>query len=101
MSRSQEVFTPPSAPTVARCVVDARSSIPSGQFLSQTHCVDWLLDCYNAAVRPSVRAVITEKLAEISHVGLVAVAAFTQMLDHIQLALQVDAAFDHLEIGSR
>lgn len=99
MNRSPDVFTPPSAPTVAACVADARSTTPTEGYLSQKHCVDWLLDCYNAAVRPSVRAIVTEKLAEISHVGLVAADAFAQMLDHVQLALQVDAVFDHLEIG--
>ena len=99
MNRSPEVFTPPTIPTVAACVADARSSLPVEGYVSQKHCVDWLLDCYNAAVRPSVRAIVAEKLAEISHVRLVAAEAFAQALDHVQLALQVDAAFDHLEVG--
>jgi hypothetical protein len=94
------MFTPPATSTVAGCVADARSSAGDDAYLSQTHCVDWLLDCYNAAVRPSVRAVLVEKLTEFSHVNLLTATEFTGALDHVQLALQVDAAFDHLEIGT-
>ncbi len=94
------MFTPPATSTVAGCVADARSSSAGDAYLSQTHCVDWLLDCYNAAVRPSVRAVLLEKLSEFSHVNLLTAADFFGALDQVQLALQVDAAFDHLEVGT-
>lgn len=93
------MFTPPAISTVASCLADARSSTAADAYLSQTHCVDWLLDCYNAAVRPTVRAVLVEKLSEFSHVNLLTASAFLEALDHVQLALQVDAAFDHLEVG--
>ncbi len=94
------LFTPPDAPTVAGCVVDARTASAGSDYLSQAHCVDWLLDCYNAAVRSSVRHVVTEMLSDISGVTLVPAPAFADMLDQVQLALQVDAAFDHLELGA-
>ena len=62
--------------------------------------MDWLLDCFNASVRPSVRGVVGEMLTRIAFVNLVTARDFAEMLDHVQLALQVDAAFDHLEIGA-
>ncbi len=94
------LFTPPDAPTVASCVADARSASAGSDYLSQAHCVDWLLDCFNAAVRPSVRHVVAEMLGDISAVTLVPAPVFDDMLDLVQLALQVDAAFDHLELGA-
>lgn len=95
-------FEAPQIPTVASCVAEARARIERGHageaHLSQGPCVDWLLDCLNASVRTSVRAVIAERLSEIAHVNLVTRHWFVETLDHIQLGLQVDAAFDHLEV---
>ncbi len=99
MSMSSRPFTPPHMTTVAGCVAEARAHIVDHAYLSQGRCVDWLLDCLNAAVRSSVRTVVTEKLDTIRGVTLVAGPAFADMLDEIHLALQVDAAFDHLELG--
>ena len=94
------LFTPPDAPTVAGCVTEARNESAGSEYLSQARCVDWLLDCFNAAVRPSVRHVVAEMLGDITGVTLVPGRVFSDMLDHVQLALQVDAAFDHLELGA-
>lgn len=94
------LFTPPAAPTVASCVADARAASAGSTHLSQARCVDWLLDCFNASVRASVRGVVGEMLTRIAFVNLVTARDFAEMLDHVQLALQVDAAFDHLEIGA-
>lgn len=95
-------FATPQVPTVASCVAEARARIeigdPGETHLSQGPCVDWLLDCLNASVRTSVRAVISERLSEIAHVNLVTRRWFLETLDHIQLGLQVDAAFDHLDV---
>lgn len=86
------------SPTVAGCVAAARSHSSNEAYLAQADCIDWLLDCWNAAVRPAVKAVVAELLSEFRHVNLVTAADFTRALDHVQLALQVDAAFDHLEL---
>ncbi len=99
-SPTMTMFTPPATSAVAGCLADARSSAASDAYISQAHCIDWLLDCYNAAVRRPVRAVLVEKLQEFGHVNLVTAAEFFCALDLVQLALQVDAAFDHLEIGT-
>lgn len=90
-------FTPPTAPTVASHVAAVRTNTPSGSHLPQSYCVDWLLDCFSAAVRPSVRAILVEKLNGIRHVNLVAASDFIETVNHVQLALQVDAAFGHLD----
>lgn len=88
------------SPTVAGCVAEARTKTGSGAYLAQVDCIDWLLDCWNAAVRPAVRAVVEELLSEFRHVNLVTADDFARALDHVQLALQVDAAFDHLELSA-
>ncbi len=91
-------FTPPSAPTVARCIADARALVEGEQFVAQARCVDALLDCLNAAVRVSVVDTVLEILSDIAHVKLVKAAEFSSALDFVQMSLQVDAAFDHLEL---
>lgn len=88
------------SPTVAGYVADARTKTSNEAYLAQADCIDWLLDCWNAAVRPAVRSVVGEILAEFRHVSLVTSRDFDRALDHIQMALQVDAAFDHLQVGS-
>ncbi len=93
-------FTAPSAPTVAGCIREAREVAGQQAYLSQSACVDVLLDCLQASVRRSVRAIIEHQLQILISRGLVTAAEFNDMLDHVQLALQVDAAFDHLEIRS-
>ena len=91
-------FTPPTTPTVASHVAEVRTTMPSGVHLPQSYCVDWLLDCFSAAVRPSVRAIVVEKLNDVRHLSVVVASDFTATVDHVQLALQVDAAFDHFEL---
>ncbi len=91
-------FNPPISPTVATCVAQARTEVAEERFVAQAECVDVLLDCLNAAVRPVVRDFITEALSAIASVRLVRAEEFVASLDQIQMALQVDAAFDHLEL---
>ncbi len=43
------------APTnISEKVAEARTAIGEEQYLAQGRCVDWLLDCLNAAIRPTV-----------------------------------------------
>ena len=93
-------FTPPIAPTVASHVAGVRTKMPSGAHLPQSYCVDWLLDCLSAAVRPAVRAILVEKLNAVRHLSVVVASEFSETVDHVQLALQVDAVFDHLELDA-
>ncbi|MDH3681448.1 MAG: hypothetical protein OEV40_16035 [Acidimicrobiia bacterium] len=83
---------------VSAWVASARADVANEQVLDQSRCVDWLLDCLNAARRPTVRAIICEALAGLSQARTVAGAEFRLALDHVDLALQVDAAFDHLDL---
>lgn len=41
---------------------------------------------------------VLEILSDIAHVKLVKAAEFSSALDFVQMSLQVDAAFDHLEL---
>lgn len=94
------IFTPPQTNSVATWVSAARIATDGQQLVAQVDCVDWLLDCLNACVRPSVGAIIEQHLTAIAHITVVRAADFVRALDEIQLALQVDAAFDHLELGA-
>ena len=55
-------------------------------YLSQTRCVDLLLDCFNVAETPAVKAVIEDALTVLSHVKLVKSSDFQDSLAQIQLA---------------
>ena len=97
---TQTAVTDRMSPTVAGHVADARAKLSNDAYVAQSDCVDWLLDCLNVAVRSAVRAVIVERLNDIRHLNIVAGTDMASALDHIQMALQVDAAFDHLELGA-
>lgn len=87
----------PSA-SIVGAVALARSSAGNDQYLTQSRCVDWLLDCLNAAVRPAVRRLIMQQLSAMLHLNLVLGSEFQACLDQILLAAQVDAAYDQLEL---
>jgi hypothetical protein len=89
----------PTPAPVTRSIATARAAIAGEQILGQSRCVDWLLDCLNAARRPGVRTVICEAIASMSEVRALTAADFRVALDSIQLAVQVDAAFDHLDLA--
>lgn len=93
-------FVPPVIETVTDCLQRGRERARSSKTMSQTECVDLLLDCRNAAVRSTVREVTTDALVEIAHVSLVRSSDFTELLDLVHLALAVDAAFDHLDLAA-
>jgi hypothetical protein len=86
------------APTVAGIIADARAATVGVPFLPQGTTVDVLLDCLNAAVRPSVKRVILDSLADFGHRNMSPTGEFIECLDRIQVALQVDAAFDDLAL---
>lgn len=79
----------------------ARLAAEGHQILGQARCIDWLLDCLNAARRPGVRTAICEAIASICEVRALTAVDFRRSLDNIQLALEVDTAFDHLDLSSR
>lgn len=87
-------------PTVTACVTLARDESQADRFLSQSRCVDWLLDCLNVTTRTAVREIVTESLATISNVKLVKTTAFHDCLDRIQVAFLVDQAFDSVEVAA-
>ncbi len=88
------------APTnISEKVAEARTAIGEEQYLAQSRCIDWLLDCLNAAMRPTVRTIIEDSLTDMAHVNLVTGVEFRASLDEIQLAAQVDAVFDRLELN--
>lgn len=95
MSTDQTTSTP-----VGRNLVAARSAIAGEQILGQARCVDWLLDCLNAARRPGVRSAICEAIESIAHARALTASDFRLALDGIQLALEVDTAFDHLDLSN-
>ena len=86
--------------TVAGLVASARHRLLNDdkQYLEKTVCTDVLLDCLNVAVRPPVQQVILGRLPEFSHGNLATAEDFSAVLDEIQLALQVDAAFDDYDV---
>jgi hypothetical protein len=86
---------------VVRAVAAARSATGTQEYLAQTRCVDWLLDCFNAAVRPTVRSTVEDALRDIVHVNLVRGVDFQASLDLIELAADVDTAFDHLDLDAQ
>lgn len=86
---------------VTAWVASARADVADEPILDRDRCVDWLLDCLNAARRPTVRAIICNMLAAVAGANTVTGADFQLALDEVDLALQVDAAFDHLDLGSR
>ncbi len=98
VSDEQATFVAPTMETVADCLVRGRAHARRSTNMSQTVCVDLLLDCYNAAVRSTVREITAEAITEIAHVNLVRSSQFADLLDLIHMALAVDAAFDHLDL---
>ena len=94
--------TEPTSPApVSEYLDQARLAADGHQILGQGRCIDWLLDCLNAARRPGVRTAICEAIASISSVRALTAVDFRRSLDDIQLALEVDTAFDHFDLSSR
>ena len=86
------------ASVLMSCVDQARSACDHDTFVSQSRCVDWLLDCFNSAHRTAVREVVAEALADVSQLRLVRADQFRSVLHEIELALAVDSIFDRFDL---
>ena len=79
-------------------ITAARAEITGSEFVPVADCVDWLLDCHNAAERPVVRDVVVTLLPQFSNGNLRTTDEFSDALDQIELALTVDGAFDGVTV---
>lgn len=80
--------------TIFATISAARAEINGTEYVPVADCVDWLLDCHNAAERPVVRDVVITLLPQFSNGNLRTTDEFAHALDQIELALAVDGAFD-------
>ena len=85
------------APVLIVALDAVRAELAGETYVSQSRCVDWLLDVYNLAERGSVRSMIEVALTDVTHRGLVTVAEVKAVLDTVELAWMVDSVFDHYE----
>ena len=79
----------------------ARAEITGNDYVPVADCVDWLLDCHNAAERPVVRDVVITLLPQFSNGNLRTTDEFNDALDQIELALAVDGAFEGTTVEAR
>ncbi len=82
-------------------ITAARAEINGTEYVPVADCVDWLLDCHNAAERPVVRDVVVTLLPQFSNGNLRTTNEFNDALDQIELALAVDGAFDGASVQAR
>ena len=75
-------------------IAAARAEIDGNEYVPVADCVDWLLDCHNAAERPVVKDVVITLLPRFSNGNLRTADDITEALDQIELALSVDSAFE-------
>ncbi len=61
--------------------------------VAQSHCVDGLLDCWNAATSDLVRHLVADLLSDIRHLTAVRASALRDRLAEISAALAVELAF--------
>ena len=71
-------------------ITAARAEISGNAYVPVADCVDWLLDCHNAAERPVVKDVVVTLLPQFSNGNLRTAEDITQALDQIELALSDD-----------
>jgi hypothetical protein len=75
-------------------IAAARAEINGNEFVPVADCVDWLLDCHNAAERPIVKNAVVTLLPQFSNGNLRTADDITRALDQIELTLAVDEAFE-------
>lgn len=75
-------------------IAAARAEIIGNEYVPVADCVDWLLDCHNAAERPVVKDVVVTLLPKFSNGNLRTADDITDALDQIELALSVDRVFE-------
>lgn len=93
-------MTSTEATTIIATISAARAEINGTDYVPVADCVDWLLDCHNAAERPVVKDVVTTLLPHFSNGNLRTTDEFEQALDQIELALAVDGAFEGASVES-
>lgn len=79
---------------ITATITAARAEINGTEYVPVADCVDWLLDCHNAAERPVVRDVVITLLPQFSNGNLRTTDEFIEALDQIEIALAVDNAFE-------
>lgn len=75
-------------------ITAARAEINGNEYIPVADCVDWLLDCHNAAERPIVKDVVVTLLPKFSNGNLRTADDISAALDQIELSLAVDEAFE-------
>lgn len=78
----------------------ARDAFAGQLVLTQSRCVDQLLDLLNLANEPAVRSLLSDFLGEIRNLSAVRGLRFEQMLDLSIAASHVETAYATLVIGS-
>ena len=94
-------MTSTEATKITATLTAARAEINGNQYVPVADCVDWLLDCHNAAERPVVRDVVVTLLPKFSNGNLRTTDEFNEALDQIELALAVDSAFEGTTVEAR
>ncbi len=87
-------MTSTEATKITATLTAARAEINGNAYVPVADCVDWLLDCHNAAERPVVRDLVVTLLPKFSNGNLRTTDEFSEALDQIELALAVDGAFE-------
>lgn len=86
---------------ITATITAARAEINGSEYVPVADCVDWLLDCHNAAERPVVRDIVVTLLPKFSNGNLRSTDEFQEALDQIELALAVDSAFEGTTVQAR
>ncbi len=94
-------MTSTEATKIIATLTAARAEINGTEYVPVADCVDWLLDCHNAAERPVVRDVVVTLLPQFSNGNLRSTDEFSEALDQIELALAVDGAFEGTSLEAR
>lgn len=94
-------MTSTEATNIIATLTAARAEINGNEYVPVADCVDWLLDCHNAAERPVVRDVVVTLIPQFSNGNLRTADEFSDALDQIELALAVDGAFDGSIVEAR
>lgn len=92
--------SPTSASRIDSKIAEARAAADGIEYVPVSDCVDWLLDCLNAAERENVRTVITEILPDFTHGNLRRTETFVRALDQVELAVQITAVAAEFDLDA-
>lgn len=76
------------------------SDLDGSAVVTQSRCVDNLLDLWNATTSHSARQVLAETLTEVRYLSAVETSFVQERSALVHLAAAVDEVFDHLELRS-